>query len=193
MLAFLQTSAIGTSLGRHRSTSTIPRNETPNIVKMSGETGHKLSRRAMLLTTVPAAFAMVASPVLADRTAAAAKVSYDRYHPRMLDAIEKVRQIGEAVAVGNTEAAAALINDKVFQVKSRRAFSIYATSFSDNYLNQDSRKMIKSIDKMYSELEKVAAGTEMKEHYDTAIGFLKFYYKMARLPSTELTALQLQT
>lgn len=145
------------------------------------------------MSAIPAAMTVAASPVFADHTPTAAKLSYDRYHPRILETIAKVRQIGQAVVADNVKAASDLIHDKVFQVKSRRAFKIYATSFSDNYLTQRSRKMIKSIDAFYSAMEQVANGAEMKAHYNAAIDMLESYYNIARLPTSEIAALRIQS
>lgn len=163
-----------------------------SLAGSSSEHPATMSRRAFLLSVIPAALTVAAAPAFADRTPTATRLSYDRYHPRILETIAKVRQIGQAVTVGNVDAAAEIIHDKVFQVKSRRAFKIYATSFSDNYLTQRSRQMIKSIDAFYSALDQVAKGTEMKDHYNAAIDMLESYYKIARLPPTEIASLRLQ-
>lgn len=82
-----------------------------------------------------------------------------------------------------------LITDKVFDVKARRAFSIYATSFSDNYLGERSRAMLKCVDGMYNELALVADGTDMNLHYGKALDWLKQYYVEARLPGNEIEGL----
>lgn len=165
-----------------------------SLPQPSSRPSHHISRRAFLLSVLPAAAVTAAtSPAFADHTLTAAKLSYDRYHPRILETIEKVRQIGQAVTTGNVEAAAKIIQDKVFQVKSRRAFKIYATSFSDNYLTQKSRKMIKAMDAFYSAMDQVAKGTEMKMHYNAAIDMLEVYYKIARLPPSEIASLRVQT
>lgn len=152
----------------------------------------KVSRRT-LLSALPAVLTLAVGgqAALADHTLVAAKVSFDRYHPRILAAIETVRQIGRAAANGDSATAATLLNDKIFLVKARRALSIYATSFSDNYLGKGSRKMLKYIDGMYAELELVAGGTDMKEHYNAAIDMLEAYYTAARLPRAEVSGLRI--
>lgn len=144
-----------------------------------------LSRRSLLLL-VPAALFTLPDVAQADRTVVGARRAYDRYHPRILEAIDTIRKIGVAVANGDVNTASSLINDKVFAVKARRAFSIYATSFSDNYLGKMSRKLLKDVDTMYTELEQVAKGNDMVDHFQAALEKLEAYYTTARLPMSEL-------
>lgn len=149
-----------------------------------------LNRRA-LLSLVPAALVLAPGVAQADRTVVGARRAYDRYHPRILEAIDTIRKIGVAVANGDANTASSLINDKVFAVKARRAFSIYATSFSDNYLGKMSRKLLKDVDAMYAELEQVAkGGTDMLDHFQAALEKLEAYYTTARLPMSELFGAQ---
>lgn len=127
--------------------------------------------------------------VRADHTVAAAKVSFDRYHPRIVGAVDTMKKIGQVVKASDKTAAAELVKDKYFQVKARRAMSIYATSFSDNYLGGQSRLMLKCIDRMYSELDLLATGDDMTLHYAEAVKALKKYYEEARLPKAEVASL----
>lgn len=151
----------------------------------------KLSRRAALSLIPALALVLQSTEALADHTVIAARRSYDRYHPRILAAIETIRKINTSVGKGDAEGAASLINDKLFSIKARRAFSIYATSFSDNYLGAQSREMLKNVDGMYSELELVATGADMAEHFGAAVEKLEAYYSAARLPTDELAGLRM--
>lgn len=131
------------------------------------------------------------APARADHTLASAKRSFDRYHPRIVEALGTIRQIGAAAAKEDVAAAEALMADKLFSVKGRRAFSIYATSFSDNYLGEQSRALLKHVEKMFAELEAVAKGKEMAMHYDRAIDQLELYYEESRLPKAEVVGLRI--
>ncbi|CAN8065867.1 unnamed protein product [Agarophyton chilense] len=102
-----------------------------------------------------------------------------------------MKQIRSCVTSADVSAAAALINDKQFDVKGRRALSIFATSFSDNYLGERSRDMLKSVNGFYKEMALVASGKDMVEHYKKAVTLLDAYYREARLPPQELSGLAL--
>ena len=149
------------------------------------------SRREFLLTFSIAATAisMVSSPAKADHTYVAAKRSYERYHPRILATIETLRSVRDAVKASDASGVANLIDDRQFDVKSRRALSIYATSFSDNYLGERSRAMLKSVNGLYTELNLVKKGVDMDVHYAKAMENLEDYYKEARLPMNEIAGL----
>ncbi|KAI0565551.1 hypothetical protein FGB62_17g348 [Gracilaria domingensis] len=150
-----------------------------------------LSRRQVLktLTAIPIVAGLLPLPAFADRTAVGARRSYDRYHPRILALIETMKQIRLYVTSDDVSGAAALITDKQFDVKGRRALSIYATGLSDNYVGQTSRDMLKYVDAFYKELAIVADGNNMVEHYGKAVDLLDAYYKEARLPPQELSGL----
>lgn len=152
-----------------------------------------LSRRNFLttLTAIPILVPSLPQPAFADRTAIAARRSYDRYHPRILSLIDTLKEIRIFVSSSDASGAAALITDKQFDIKGRRALSIYATGFSDNYVGQRSKDMLKCVDGFYKEMGLVADGTNMEEHYGKAVALLNNYYEQARLPQTELSGLAL--
>ena len=66
-------------------------------------------------------------------------VRMDRYHPRILSFLATVAEIGGLLKKNDVSAARELIVDKQFDIRARRALSIYATSFSDNYVTETSR------------------------------------------------------
>jgi hypothetical protein len=68
----------------------------------------------------------------ADHTLAAAKVSLDRYFPRIQTGLAQLRQVRDAIKAGDIAQARSIVQDKTFDIKLRRAMSIYATSFSDS-------------------------------------------------------------
>lgn len=153
--------------------------------------GNVTRREALtFLATIPLLI-QAPLPAFAERTATGAKRSFDRYHPRILALIESTRQIRSLVPKGDATAANDIINGKLYDVKGRRALSIYATSFSDNYLGQRSKDMLGSVNRFYKEMGFVAAGTDMVEHYGKAVAMLREYYEGARLPKQELAGLEL--
>jgi hypothetical protein len=68
----------------------------------------------------------------ADHTLAAAKVSLDRYFPRIQTGLGQLHQVRDAIKAGDIAQARSIVQDKTFDIKLRRAMSIYATSFSDS-------------------------------------------------------------
>lgn len=50
--------------------------------------------------------------------------------------------------------------------------------------------MLKAINSMYDELDLVAAGDDMTEHFNAAVENLELYYGAARLPKSELSPLR---
>lgn len=144
----------------------------------------KLSTASLL------SLALSPTAALADRTEVGVRRSYDRYHPRILGAIDTIRSVGDAVANKDAVAAGQLVNEKLFYVKGRLAFEIYASSFSDNYVTNKSRAMKQDVDVMFKELNQVAkGGDEMAQHYQKALARLNRYYILARLPMSELSGI----
>ncbi|PXF48458.1 hypothetical protein BWQ96_01627 [Gracilariopsis chorda] len=170
------------------------RNSLPRLSSFRQMTATaSLSRRSFLttLTAIPILIPSLPQPALADRTAVGARRSFDRYHPRILSLIDTLKEIRTFVTRSDASGAAALITDKQFDIKGRRALSIYATGFSDNYVGQRSKDMLRCVDGFYKEMGLVADGTNMEEHYGKAVTLLNTYYEQARLPQKELSGLAL--
>lgn len=157
--------------------------------------GDDVSRRSLLQVTAAGAFSTLffGAPALADHTYVAAKRAYERYYPRIVAGVEQTRTIGTLVGTASDNAAIAeIVDGKLFDIKFRRALSIYATSFSDNYLGERSRDLLKCVDAFYTEIGKVkAAGTaeEGKDHYNRAVNAMKNYFEIARLDKSSLKGL----
>lgn len=153
-----------------------------------------LSRRAALTALSSAGAALfLGAPALADHTYAAAKRSFDRYYPRILSGVDMMREV-RAIVKGGPGSVADIVDGKLFGVKLRRALSIYATSFSDNYLGQRSRELLSCVKRFYAEIEQVkeAGGKEdMVEHYNGAVEALFVYFETARLDRAILKDLYL--
>lgn len=191
-MAFIPTiPQLGTGRPRILNNMKAPTFHTTPICRASSHSNS--SRREFLLTLSigATAISVVPSPAKADRTYVAAKRSYERYHPRILIAIETLRSVRDAVKASDASGAASFIDDKQFDIKARRALSIYATSFSDNYLGERSRAMLKSVNGLYTELNLVKKGVDMDVHYTKAMENLEDYYKEARLPMSEIAGLEI--
>lgn len=136
-----------------------------------------------------------ASPSLADHTYVAAKRAFDRYYPRIVAGVEQTREIRSLVRSGaGGEAVAEVVDGKLFDVKLRRALSIYATSFSDNYIGERSRDMLKYVDAFYAEMGQVkkAGNTgDGVEHFNKAVNAFTNYFEVARLDKTMLKDLNI--
>lgn len=102
-----------------------------------------------------------------------------------------MRDIRAAVISHDAAKVRDIVDSKIFDIKGRRAMSIYATSFSDNYLSERSRGLIKCVEGFFKEVRLVAEGVDMSDHYEKAVHFLNVYYRGARLPMEELDGLQL--
>lgn len=96
-------------------------------------------------------------------------------------------RVGECIKKKDISGATALIEDKQFSVRGRRALSIYATGFSDNYLGERSRDMLKCVDTIFVQLQSVK---EDDSHYAKAVEAMREYYRLARLPMEEVDALK---
>lgn len=186
-----------TPLSHHgHSKSKGKRNITPSHFTMatpsSSSRSSSTDRRTFLSTSVSLSaaavtFLLAPKETLADYTYASARRSFDRYHPRILSSIETIRAVGTAISIKDNESISKLINNKVFNVKGKHAFTIYAGVFSDNYVTNTTRKMVRDTDSLFSELEQVAlGGDDMMEHYEKALIRLTDYYKVGRLPMSEL-------
>lgn len=79
-----------------------------------------------------------------------------------------------------------IVSEKVFEVKLKRALSIYATSFSDNYLGERSRELLKCVDRFYAEIGKAKGGEERAVHFNRAVDALRRYFEIARLDKNVL-------
>lgn len=101
--------------------------------------------------------------------------------------MEQTRQVGQVVKNGGS--IDAIVSDKVFDVKLRRALSIYATSFSDNYLGQRSRDLLKCVERFYVELGRAKGGEERVAHFNRAVDALGRYFEIARLDKAVLDGL----
>lgn len=101
--------------------------------------------------------------------------------------MEQTRQLGRVVKDGGS--IDDIVSDRVFDVKLRRALSIYATSFSDNYLGQRSRELLKCVERFYTELGKARAGEERVAHFNRAVEALGRYFEIARLDKSVLDGL----
>lgn len=149
-----------------------------------------ISRRDFVkLAPLPILVTLLPPPAKADHTYVAGKRSFERYHPRIVEVVERLSMIGERIAAGDMEGANAMISDKQLDIRGRRAMSIYATSFSDNYLGERSRDMLRCVEGLFKELGLVAGGTEVKMHYGKAVEFMVDYYTVARLPMSEVSKL----
>lgn len=126
---------------------------------------------------------------LADHTYVAARRAFDRYYPRILAGVDQVREVRGLVRGSGAGSVAEIVDGKVFDVKLRRALRIYATSFSDNYLGERSRDLLKCVDTFYAEMGKVKVASETVdgvEHYNRAINALVNYFSVARLDKAVL-------
>lgn len=164
---------------------------------MSMREGPGISRRDALQFTFATAAGtfLFASPSLADHTYVAAKRSFDRYYPRIVAGVEQTREIRSLVRSGaGGSAVAEVVDGKVFDVKLRRALSIYATSFSDNYLGERSRDLLKFVDAFYAEMgevKKAGNADEGVEHFNKAVNAIENYFEVARLDKSVLKDLNI--
>lgn len=154
---------------------------------MSVEPESSVSRRVVLFAGAASTLAVLlgtSQPASADHTQVAAKLSFDRYYPRIEAGIEEVRAIRDAIANGDLDSAKKLAAERTFSIKLRRALSIYATSFSDSSVNKRSRDLLACVDGFYSNIN-AAAEAESKEQaiekYNTAASALQSYVRIARL------------
>lgn len=164
----------------------------PRASAAAGAAG--ISRRAALAAACAGAAGLLAEApaARADHTYVAAKRAFERYYPRIVAGVDQVREVRGIVA-GADGSVAAVVDSRVFDVKLRRALSIYATSFSDNYLGERSRDLLRSVDVFYREMAKVkgAAEGDCVEHYNKAVDALQEYFEVARLDSSVVKGLEL--
>lgn len=114
----------------------------------------------------------------------AAERSYQRYYPRIEAGVEQIRAVREAIGAGDIMRAKELAAEKTFDVKLRRALSIYATSFSDSNVNEQSRKLLAAVDGFYGGIAKATNATskeEAVEQYNKAASAFEAYVRVARI------------
>lgn len=198
-MAFVSPSLVTSQLQRTSGVALVqsrPRSRT-EVVTPCMRMSDGLGRREALQLAISSALGVVlhVPPAFADHTYIAAKRSFERYYPRIIAGVEQTKEIGNLVRseAGNA-AVAEVIDGKLFDVKLRRALSIYATSFSDNYLGERSRDLLKSVDLFYAEMGKVkkaASQNEGMEHYNKAVNAFADYFEVARLDKSPLNDLQM--
>lgn len=147
-----------------------------------------MSRRALLAAATMAAAGTLSfgfeQPALADFTVAAAKRSFDRYFPRIEEGYGRLLEIRDNIKDGDLEAAKAMVNDKVFDVRLRRAMTIYATSFSDASISQQSKELLACVDGFFDNLAKAVSSSSTEaaiEKYNTAAQAFNAYLRVARV------------
>jgi len=153
-----------------------------------------LSRRGFASLSLAALSAsLCVSPALADRTVQATRRAYERYYPRISSGGDTLRSIGVSLRSGDVSTAKDAVESKEFDIKFRRALSIYATTFSDNYVGQKTRDLQFVTNRLFDELDKVkSAGEvtdEVMEHYKTATEAYSKYVNIARLPKELLVGI----
>lgn len=183
-----------------RATSQCP---TVRMISSSnGENGDRVtsapvfSRRQMFSSTALAAAALIVAPTsaLADFTVAQAKRSYDRYFPRIEAGLEQAGEVRQAIIDGDIAKAKALTEEKTFDIKLRRAMSIYATSFSDSSINQQSRSLLACVDGFYDNTAKAVESKtqeESIENWNQAAAAFAAYIRVARLLKLKDTSLEI--
>lgn len=146
-----------------------------------------LSRRAFgALLSSGVLSTLAPFPALADKTAQSQRRAYERYYPRILAGGVRLREIGQSLSKGDIAEANAAVSSKEFDVKFRRALSIYATSFSDSVLSQQSQDLLYVTNRLFDELNSFKNATsvtdDVMEKYNTATEAYRKYNKIARLP-----------
>lgn len=191
-MAFVPASFFGTRL-EIRPTLPQSRNTTcalTNDMKPAG-----MTRRTAIATLLSVSAALVLPEVsLADHTYAAARRSLDRYYPRILAGLEMLKSVKQKVVAKDASTIGEITETKLFDIGFRRALSIYATSFSDNYLGQQSKNLLACVDGMYSELSKVKAAADQDDavlHYNRAVLAIEKYFLVARLPTDAVAGLSI--
>lgn len=154
-----------------------------------------ITRRSFgtLLSGIATAIAITPNPALADKTPASVRRAFERYYPRILAGGVTLREIGDSLSKGDIAAANEAASSKEFDVKFRRALSIYATSFSDSVLSQQSRDLLFVTDRLFNELAAFKNSTsvtdEVMEHYKICTEAYLKYNKIARLPKEMVAGL----
>lgn len=153
-----------------------------------------LSRRALLsgAFSAAAAAALSASPALADHTQQAARRSYDRYFPRISQGLDEVQAVREAISAGDLAKAKELTEAKTFDVKFRRALSIYATSFSDSNINKQSLELLSCVSGFFGGVDKATTAESKEaavEDWNKAAEAMATYIRVARLAKLKDTTL----
>lgn len=148
---------------------------------------------ALAALAVPSVATLGATPALADRTVQATRRAYERYYPRISSGGATLRSIGASLRSGDVAAAKLDVESKEFDVKFRRALSIYATTFSDNYVGQKTRDLQLVTNRLFDELDKVKQAPEVTEevmeHYKIAAEAYTKYVNIARLPKELLVGI----
>ncbi len=119
--------------------------------------------------------------------------AFERYYPRILAGGVTLREIGQSLEKGDIAEVNAAVNSKEFDVRFRRALSIYATSFSDSVLNQQSQDLLYVTNRLFQELESLkdasAVTDDVMEHYKVSTEAYLKYNKIARLPKEMVAGL----
>jgi hypothetical protein len=95
-----------------------------------------------------------------------------------------VQAVREAVRAGELGKARELVRARTFDVRFRRALSIYATSFSDSNINKTSLELLSCIAAFFDGIDKaLAAGTkeESVDDWNKAATAMEGYIRVARL------------
>lgn len=186
-MAFVSHSPAG--LGLHRAGALAPARSAQRPERSTPRASGSTSRRAALAGLAGAASALALSalprPALADRTFISAKRAYERYYPRISAGGETLKAVGASLAADRADEAAAAVSDPLFDVKFRRALGIYATSFSDSSVSQQSRDLVRCADRLFDQLGLMVAAADADgkmERYSLAVEAYQKYVKIARLP-----------
>lgn len=166
----------------HTQTSAVTASALPPLAS-------RPSRRTILAGAAAAVLAVVTvpflpSPALADHTQQAARRSYDRYVPRIEAGIGEARIVGAAIKTGDLATAKDLASAKTFNVKFRRALSIYATSFSDSNINKQSIELIACVNGFFLQVDKAVNAKDADEavaEWNLASDALAAYIRVARI------------
>ena len=171
---------------------------SPPPPRMSASSTSRTSRRALLAISASLATGAISlshvDVALADRTLVAAKRAFDRYYPRIVEGRDTLQQVGNALKENDMDTAKTLTSKKEFDIRFRRALSIYAGSFSDNYVGKETRQLMACVQKLFDEvhlLQEATSKEDALQHYDIAVKAFAVYIKTARLPKDALSGLDI--
>lgn len=185
MAAFVTSTPFSVRIHTSHSTSRSNRTTPHASASVSRRSFGALFSSVALTTLLPL-------PALADKTVQSQRRAYERYYPRILAGGATLRQIGESLEKGDIVEANASVNSKEFDVKFRRALSIYATSFSDSVLSQQSQDLIYVTNRLFDELKLLknadSVTDDVIEHYKVSTEAYLKYNKIARLPKEMVSA-----
>lgn len=104
--------------------------------------------------------------------------------PRITAGIDEARIVGAAIKTGDLATAKDLAAAKTFDVKFRRALSIYATSFSDSNINKQSIELIACVKGFFLQVDKAVNAKDAEEavaEWNLASDALTAYIRVARI------------